>query len=261
MSRLNRLSAAAIKAMFSSETDEQIAMLIEIEDPNTLVIVQSFADTNEYACDDVSKYNIDDSLIISGTGANNIQLQTDRTYYVVSINYTTQRIKLSETVRGTANDVLTSVQNTPAGLATAKRVFRLTDSWSERLSYTNSEEVVYGIKSPKANRMREFIFLPIEVQLPTEADTGEASCRLVLNYITPELIELIRLSLNSPANVKIELILTSSPGTIEAEFSNFFISNVTYSATQITLELSMVPYSREPFPAYNFTPLYFPGLF
>ena len=59
--------------------------------------------------------------------------------------------------------------------------------------------------------------------MPQETDSGETSCRLTINYVTQELIDLIRSSLTRPADVAIELVLSSSTNTIEAEFSNFFI--------------------------------------
>lgn len=253
MSRLNRLSAAAIKAMFSSETDEQLIMLVEIIDPIVSTATQTISSTNQIAITNINYYNIDDNLIfINSIGG----LTAARTYYIVDIDYLSGKIKVSTTPRGiiaTLTD--SSTQNT------FKRVFRISDNWKERLSYTTDEEVIYGVKSTKSGFERQFIFIPIEVELPQETDSGETSCRLTINYVTQELIDLIRSSLTRPADVAIELVLSSSTNTIEAEFNSFFISNVTYNANQITFELNMIPLSREPFPAYNFTPLYFPGLF
>lgn len=176
MSRLSTLSAAAIKAMFSSETDEALLMLISIRDPNDRNIVK----------------------------------------------------------------------------------MRLCDGFTQRLSsLTTDDEVIYGVVSNSA----EYIFLPLEVRLPSETDTGVSNCSLVLNYVTPEAIELIRTELTGPAEVTIELVLSGSPNTVEASFPGFFITSVTYNANAITLDLSMVDYAREPFPCYSFTPSYFPGLF
>jgi len=253
MSRLNRLSAAAIKAMFSSETDEQLIMLIEITDPTISTVTQTISSTNQIVITNINYYNIDDNIIFTtSTGG----LTAGVTYYIVEIDYTTARIKVSLTPRGSVVILTTSSMQT-----NFKRVFRISDNWKERLTYTTDDEVIYGVKSTKNGLAREFIFIPIEVELPQETDSGETSCRLTINYVTQELIDLIRSSLTKPADVAIELVLSSSTNTIEAEFTSFFITNVNYNATQITFELNMIPLSREPFPAYNFTPLYFPGLF
>lgn len=271
MSRLNRLSAAAIKAMFSSETDEQLIMLIEIEDPVQQVVMEFFAITDEIQLASAANYNIDDNIIFSNLVqvSSTTGLQSGKTYYIVNIDYSTNRIKVSATPRGTpVNITFTGVasifnleQSSIYYVITVKRVFRIADSWTERLSYTTTEEVIYGVKSTVNQNAREFIFIPIEIQLPQETDSGETSCRLILNYVTNEMIELVRTHLTKPASATIQLVLGNSPGTVEVQFLGFFISNVTYNATQITFELNMIPYSREPFPAYNFTPLYFPGLF
>lgn len=175
MSRLTKLSPAAIKAMFSSETDEQLITLLTIQNP--------------------------------------------------------------------------SQPNTP---------IRLADSYIQRLtSLTTDDEVVYGITS----RGNDYLFLPLEITLPSEEDAGVGRCNIVLNYVTTEAIQLIRQHLTNPTQVNLELILASNPNYVEANFPGFYITNVNYNASQITLTLDMIDYTREPFPCYNFTPNYFPGLF
>lgn len=180
MSRLNTLSSAAIRAMFSSETDQQLIMLLTIYDPNG---------------------------------------STD-----------------------------------PAAPTTP---VRLSDNFTGRLSSTTDEEVVYGVTS----RSNEYVFLPMQLNLPAEQDTGVGECSITFNYVTPEAIEIIRTHLFSQTKVLIELVLSGTPDHVEASFSGFYITNVTYNAETINLSLSMVSYNKEPFPCFNFTPSYFPGLF
>jgi hypothetical protein len=175
MSRLSTLSSAAVRAMYSSETQEAISMLVTIYNP-----------------------------------------------------------------------------------ATDLPELRLADSFSGRLSsLTTDMEIVYGITS----RGHDHVFLPMQITLPTEQETGVGQCNIVLNYTSPEAIQLIREKITKPTKVLLELVLVSSPDTIEASFSDFYITSVTYNAEQITLSLDMISLNREPFPCYNFTPGYFPGLF
>lgn len=175
MSRLSRLSPAAIKAMFSSETDEQLITLVTIQDPAS--------------------------------------------------------------------------PNTPV---------RLANGYTQRLTeYTNDDEVVYGVKSRENN----YLFLPLEINLPIDEETGMGDVTLTLNYVTSEAIELIREHLVRPTSVTIELVMGSTPNYVEAVFSGFSITSVTYNAQSITMTLTVVNYNREPFPGYSFTPKYFPGLF
>lgn len=185
MSRLSTLSADAIRAMFSSETDEQLIMLVTITDPEDL--------------------------------ANPIRLADGFT----------QRLTGS-----------TTTTNTITG-------------------DTTDSEVIYGVVS---NSLR-YVFLPMQITLPTEQETGVGNCSIVFNYVTQEAIYLIRQHLTKPAEVNIQLILASDPNYIEASFPKFYITNATYNAESIQLQLEMISFSREPFPNFNFTPLYFPGLF
>ena len=104
MSRLTRLSPEAIRAMFSSESDQTLIMLLTIYDP-----------------------------------ANESQV-----------------------------------------------VFRFADNYTQRItSLTTDEEVVYGVPS----RGNDYAFLPMELSLPSEQDTGVGSCTLKLQYVIREAIE------------------------------------------------------------------------
>jgi hypothetical protein len=67
--------------------------------------------------------------------------------------------------------------------------------------------------------------------------------------------------LTSSLKVKLELILSSTPDTVEAEFPDFSLSGFTYNADTISAELTVESLAQEPFPAHTMTPSYFPGLF
>ena len=176
MSRLTRLSPEAIRAMFSSETNQTLIMLLTIYDP---------ADESQVA-------------------------------------------------------------------------FRFADNYTQRItSLTTDQEVIYGVPS----RGQNYVFLPMEVSLPAEQDTGVGSCSLTLQYVTREAIELIRTELNKPTKIQLELVLSGSPGVVEAVFPGFYITSATYNADSISFDLTMINLAREPFPCYNFIPSYFPGLF
>jgi len=140
---------------------------------------------------------------------------------------------------------------------------RLADGYTNRItSLTTDTDVIYGVTSTiNGGISRDYLFLPMQIALPGEEEAGSAQCSLVLNFVTKEAIELIRYHLTSPVSVQIDLVLASSPNTVEASFSGFKITNVTYNADQITFDLNMVSLSREPFPCFTFTPANFPGLF
>ena len=180
MSRLSRLSPQAIKAMFSSETDEQLIMLLTIYDPNG---------------------------------------STD-----------------------------------PAAATTP---IRLTDNYTQRLSSTTDDEVVYGIVS----NLQEYVFIPMTLNLPNEQETGLGDCSISLNFVTPETITVIRDHLRIRTKVLIQLVVSSNLNYVEATLQDYYITAASYNAESVNLTLSMVSYNTEPFPSFSFTPSYFPGLF
>lgn len=184
MSRLSSMSPAALKAVFSPESDENLIMLITIYNPeNESQVLYRLAD-------------------------------------------------------GFVDD--------PANPGKALR-----------LSTTTDTQVVYGVVSGG----HEYTFLPIEVTLPNEDESQAPRCSLTMHDVTQYLVPFIRTQLTGPAKVDLNLVLSSTPNVIEAAFSGFLITNVSYNASTVTAELTMVNYDREPFPQHSFSPLYFPGLF
>jgi hypothetical protein len=177
MSRLSTLSATAIRAMFSSETEQAVAMLLTI-------------------------YSIDGTTVVA----------------------------------------------------------RLADNFNKRISETDAD-IVYGIRS----RSNDYVFLPMEISLPSESQDGNSNCSIKFNFVTTEAIQIIREQLTGPVKILLELVLTDGTSAdvnnVEATFSGFYITSASYNAESISLNLGMINYNTEPFPAYNFTPKNFPGLF
>ena len=134
-------------------------------------------------------------------------------------------------------------------------VARLSDGFTKRISET-ADEVVYGVTS----RSQDFIFLPMEISLPTEEEAQAPRCSIVLRDVTRYVIPIVR-TIVGPPTVKMELVLSKTPDTVEASFTGFYISNFSYNADSVTADLSMIDYEREPFPMHSFTPAYFPGMF
>lgn len=134
-------------------------------------------------------------------------------------------------------------------------VARLADNFTTRISET-AEDILYGVVS----RGQNFIFLPIEITLPSEDEAQAPRCSLTLRDVTRQVMPMIR-ALSGPPKVKLEIVLSKTPDTVEASFSGFYISNITYNTETITADLSMIDYEREPFPMHSFTPAYFPGIF
>lgn len=134
-------------------------------------------------------------------------------------------------------------------------VARICDGFTKRISET-ANEVIYGVTS----RSQDFIFLPMEISLPTEEEAQAPRCAIVMRDVTKYIIPIVR-TIVGPPKVKMELVLSKTPDTVEATFTGFYISSFSYNADSVTADLSMVDYEREPFPMHSFTPAYFPGMF
>ena len=136
-------------------------------------------------------------------------------------------------------------------------LIRIADSYTQRLDdAATTTDIVYGITS----RSNNFYFLPMSISLPSEEPNSAPRCSIVLDDVTKQVVPIIR-QISGPPRVKIELVLNSTPDTVEASFDKFYLSSISYNANQVIAELSMIDYAVEPFPAYSFTPKYFPGLF
>lgn len=138
---------------------------------------------------------------------------------------------------------------------TGEVIARIADNYIERLSETDTD-IVYGVVSGG----NDFIFLPMQITLPTEEDGQAPRCSITMYDVTRYLIPIVRTITEAP-RVMLQLVLSKSPNVVEIEFTDFYISNFNYNADSVTGELSMTDYATEGFPTHNFTPLAFPGLF
>ena len=113
-------------------------------------------------------------------------------------------------------------------------VARLADGFTKRISET-ADEVVYGVTS----RGNDFTFLPMEISLPTEEEAQAPRCSVTMHDVTRYVVPIIR-SISGPPKVKLEIVLSKTPDTVEASFAGFYFSNFTM---------------------HSFSPVYFPGIF
>jgi len=132
---------------------------------------------------------------------------------------------------------------------------RICTNPTERLA-TYEDEIVYGTVSNGEN----YIYLPLSLQVPSDTDEGPGNMTIEFDNIHRAYTEAIR-SIFTPPTVTVDLVLDSTPDTVEVSWPEFLLTNVTYNSLTIqgTLELEIL--DREPFPAGTFNPTSFPGLF
>lgn len=148
--------------------------------------------------------------------------------------------------------LITLVTISGTGIATP---LRLADNYTQRLSETD-DEITYGVPS----RGNEFVFLPLRITLPDEQQMAAPRCSITIHDVTRHLTPVIR-QISTAPSVLLELVLASSPDTVEASFPGFLMGSIQYNANTVTAELTVESLTLEPFPAHTFTPMYFPGLF
>lgn len=150
------------------------------------------------------------------------------------------------------DDLVALLTFTGTGIASP---IRIADNYTGRLSSTDTD-VVYGITS----RSNDYLFIPFTLTLPSDEVQSVPRCEIRINDATQILLPSIR-EISSAPDVLIELVLKSTPDTVEASFPGFRMSAVSYNADTITGTLTVPQLATEPFPAHTFTPSYFPGLF
>lgn len=101
---------------------------------------------------------------------------------------------------------------------------------------------------------------PFDITLPDDPEEGVTKARITIDNVHRDIIAWIRGLASSPT-VNIRIVAASDPDTVEAEYSNFELTNVHYDALTITGDLGIESFMGEPYPGDTFLPSRFPGLF
>ncbi len=110
------------------------------------------------------------------------------------------------------------------------------------------------------SRGDEFIAYPFELELPDSVTTSAPKAKLTIDNVSREIAQSIR-QITSAPTVLMELIRASDPDTVEVGFPVFTLRDVKWDMLTVSGELVLEDLMTEPFPADQFTPSYFPGLF
>ena len=110
------------------------------------------------------------------------------------------------------------------------------------------------------SRGNDFIFLPISFSLPDDKGDVPPSVTITLDNVSRSMVTILR-SIPTPASVLMEIVLGSSPNTVEISLPAMQLSTVTIDETSISAQLEVDHLVTEPHPAGIFTPGSFAGLF
>lgn len=110
------------------------------------------------------------------------------------------------------------------------------------------------------SRGQEFIYLPFNINLPTQDDTGTSRARLSIDNISREIVQAVETA-RGEINCLVEVVLASDTDAVEIAQPNFQLESVSYDALVVEGDLAVKTLISEPVPWGRFTPSYFPGLF
>jgi hypothetical protein len=105
-----------------------------------------------------------------------------------------------------------------------------------------------------------YIAYPFEFSLPDDTDESVSAGSITIDNVSGDIAKAIR-TLITPPTVKIEIVLASTPDTIEASFENFELIDVQYDANTIKGNISIQNFMAEPYPGGIMGPANFRGLF
>ena len=105
-----------------------------------------------------------------------------------------------------------------------------------------------------------FVPFPFDIVLPNDIDSKSYRAKLTIDNIDRQIVQAVR-SLTTAPSVLIQIVRAAAPDTVEAQFVDFKLTNVSYDAYRVEGHLTVEDFTAEPFPAALFSPGLFPGLF
>jgi len=105
-----------------------------------------------------------------------------------------------------------------------------------------------------------YLYFPMEVQLPEDKEGTVSRASITVCNVLADLLAEIRGMEESPT-VTMQVVLASSPNTVEALFSGFEFVDISADAFTITGTLSLGNFLSEPYPGGIILPSNFPGCF
>lgn len=109
------------------------------------------------------------------------------------------------------------------------------------------------------SRGNVYLAFPFDIEFPGQDEENPGEARLAIDNIDGSIVNFIR-TIVAPPVVTIEVVLASTPDTVEAAFANMTLRNVSYDAKTVSGLLKFEDIVIEPV-TYAMTPERFPGQF
>lgn len=110
------------------------------------------------------------------------------------------------------------------------------------------------------SRGNEYLAFPFLINLPDDTAESVPEVTLTIDNVSREIVAQVR-SISTSPDVTLEIVLASSPNTLEAGPFAFKLTRVTYNALTVEGVLSHEDILNEPFPGDSITPEHFPSAF
>ncbi len=110
------------------------------------------------------------------------------------------------------------------------------------------------------SRGNTYLAFPFQITLPDENPDQPASAMLTIDAVDQAIIDAIRL-ISTYANILIEIVLASTPNTVEFSSGALNLRDVQYDALTVQGRLTFDDFLNEPFPGDSVTPVTIPGVF
>jgi len=105
-----------------------------------------------------------------------------------------------------------------------------------------------------------FIAFPFDFTLPTNDPDSPSRAQLVIDNVSREILFTMR-SISSAPTVKIQVVRMLDTDEIELSLPAMRMVNIRADFEKVIGDLVSEDLQLEPYPAYTFSPAYFPGLF
>lgn len=130
------------------------------------------------------------------------------------------------------------------------------------LTITSADETLRVVNNMEdiTSRGNLFTAYPFDISLPVEDGSKQLSLTLTIDNVDQVLIKALRGFLEPPT-MMLELVLSSDVDTVEKKIDFLRLANVEYDQLQIRGQLQPNNVLANAFPASNYDPAQFPGLF
>jgi hypothetical protein len=110
------------------------------------------------------------------------------------------------------------------------------------------------------SRGNTYIAFPFQINFPASSKDQPPKMQLAIDNVDRQIVQTIR-EIQSAPTITTEVVLASTPDTVEVSLPDFILLNANYDRLTVQGDLVIEMLEREPFPAHTYEPATFPALF